>query len=804
MRTLSIAGVMVALAVSSAGSALAQVAGQPTLLPPRPVPATPHRPPAARPHPARPAQPARNTSTPESRSAAELAMSSDPTFDEGTFERIKEALLSYSAIQVRGGWPMLPADSQARPGASGPNVALLRRRLAVTEDLAADKEAGDDYDAAVVEAVKHFQLRHGLDVTGAVNPLTLRALNVPVGQRIKQLEASLDRLLGMDFTFGERYVVVNIPAAFAEAVANGKVERRYRVIVGKTDKPSPTLSVYITAIDLNPTWTVPLSITKNEIFTRMRKDPNYLSRMHMRVFGAHDQEIDPHSIDWASDRSPNFFVRQDSGPWNALGNLKIDMPNPYSVYMHDTDTRQLFSKDYRFDSHGCTRVDNVRDLAAWILQDVPGWDRAAIDAGIATGEKKIINLPHRIPVAWVYLTGWMTRDGTVEFRNDVYEHDEALDRTALDRRGGAGRRLCGGRAARAADHQAGFQSRQPLTRACFMRRAILLAGILSGAAAPLPALANDTTAELANGGLIFVTNDNVEMRSENLFISTGQIRVTYDFFNKSNKDVTVLVAFPLPEIRISGEDDNIAVPTQDPVNFVGFKTTVNGKPVTTQVEQRVTAVGIDRTQYLRALGIPLAPQLAATDKALDALPKDKWAEVVGLGLGAITEYDAGSGMQQHLEARWGPATTFYWQQTFAAGQETIVQHQYTPSVGSSAQTNLGSPDETTQSWYGDYLQKYCIDKSFLATIQSLRKANKSEFGPPYTEQRIDYILTTGANWSGPIQTFKLVIDKGSADNLMSFCGTGVSKTSPTQFQMQQSNFTPDSDLSILILSKIGN
>jgi murein L,D-transpeptidase YcbB/YkuD len=236
----------------------------------------------------------------------------------------------------------------------------------------------------------------------------------------------------MDFIFAERYVVVNIPAAFVEAVENGKVVRRYRVIVGKIDKPSPTLTANITAIDLNPTWTVPLSITKTEIAAHMRKDPSYLERMHMRLLGAHDEDISPSSVDWSGDRSFNFTVRQDAGTWNALGYLKIDMPNPYSVYMHDTDTRKLFADDYRFDSHGCTRVDNVRDLAAWILQDgPPGWDRAAIDAGIAAGQTHIINLPHKIPVAWVYLTGWVTRDGTVEFRDDVYKHDEMLDREAL-------------------------------------------------------------------------------------------------------------------------------------------------------------------------------------------------------------------------------------------------------------------------------------------------------------------------------------------------------------------------------------
>ncbi len=435
MRTTLIIGVAVAL---SAGSALAQgVAGQPTLVSPQ---GGPPRPPAAVARPqskpaavaAKPKIVATNPTTPESRSAAELSLSNEPVFDEDTFRRIKDALLFYSDIQVRGGWPALPADAKLAPGATGPNVALLRQRLVISDDMPAKDVEGDSYDAAVTEGVKRFQLRHGLEATGAVGAQTLKAMNVPVGERIKQLEASLNRLLGMDFQFAERYVVVNIPAAFVEAVRNGKVERRYRVIVGKIDKPSPTLTAYITSVNLNPTWTVPLSITKTEIAAHMRKDPSYLSRMHMRLLGAHDEEINPAAVDWSGDRSYNFTVRQDAGTWNALGNLKIDMPNPYSVYMHDTDTRKLFADDYRFDSHGCTRVDNVRDLAVWILQDgPPGWDRAAIDTGIAAGQTKIINLPHKIPVAWVYLTGWVTRDGTVQFRDDVYKHDDSLDRNAL-------------------------------------------------------------------------------------------------------------------------------------------------------------------------------------------------------------------------------------------------------------------------------------------------------------------------------------------------------------------------------------
>jgi L,D-transpeptidase YcbB len=423
-----IAAVVLALIAGSA-QAEPQVVGQPALRAPAQAPkqavTKPTQPAAKTP------RAARAPSTPESRSAAALALSADPVFDEGTYQRIKETLLSYAAIQVRGGWPTLPADAKLAPGASGPEVALLRRRLVISDDLAPEQEEGDTYDAAVVEAVKRFQLRHGLEANGSVGPQTLKALNVPVTARIKQLEASIERLLGMDFVFAERYVVVNIPAAFVEAVSHDKVERRYRVIVGKVDKPSPTLAAHITAVNLNPTWTVPLSITKNEIIRHMRRDPTYLSRMHMRVLGARDEEVSPQSIDWASDRSPNFTIRQDSGNFNALGNVKIDMPNPYSVYMHDTTTRNLFADDYRFDSHGCTRVDNVRDLAAWILDDMPGWNRAAIDAGIAAGVLKVVNLPHKMPVAWVYLTGWVTRDGTVNFRDDVYKHDDSLDRSAL-------------------------------------------------------------------------------------------------------------------------------------------------------------------------------------------------------------------------------------------------------------------------------------------------------------------------------------------------------------------------------------
>ena len=384
----------------------------------------PHAAPAAT--PAKAAAPKAAASTPESRSAEALALSHEPTFDEGSAQRIKEAALSYSDIAVRGGWPAIPVDAKFAVGVAGANDDLLRKRLIISGDLADTKTSGA-FDNDVAESVKRFQVRHGLAATGTVTPRTLAALNVPVQKRIKQLEASLERIEQTKFEFGQRYVVVNIPATFAEAVENDHVVRRYRVIVGKTEKPSPTLTAQITGVVLNPTWTVPSSIAKTEISAHMRKDPGYLSRMHMEVLDSHDQPIDPHSVDWSGTHAPNFTVRQQNGTFNALGAVKIDMPNSYSVYMHDTNQRNLFSDDYRFDSHGCSRVDNVRDLATWLLsEEMPKWNRAAIDAAIATGTHQEVALPKKVPVAWIYLTAWMTRDQTVQFRNDIYAQDEQL------------------------------------------------------------------------------------------------------------------------------------------------------------------------------------------------------------------------------------------------------------------------------------------------------------------------------------------------------------------------------------------
>jgi len=334
-----------------------------------------------------------------------------------------------------------------------------------------------------------------------------------------------------------------------------------------------------------------------------------------------------------------------------------------------------------------------------------------------------------------------------------------------------------------------------------------VARLLLIALATLPCrtvLANDSTAELATGGLVLTMNADIEMRSEELYISSREIRVSYRFFNASAKDVTTLVAFPMPDITVEDSTSNISIPTDDPQNLLGFSTIASGAPVSARVEQKVFAGGIDRTADLLRLGVPLAPHLASTNEALDRLSRSAWDELTKLGLAEIEEYDAGKGMEKHLTARWTLKTTYFWEQTFPARAEIAVEHRYKPSVGGSVQTSIGDPSVMKEDWFGDYQRKYCMDRDFIGSVERARRAAKMDFGAPFSEERISYILTTGGNWSRPIGDFRLIIDKGDPSSLVSFCADGVKKVSPTQFEVRKADFLPKSDLHVLILKRLQN
>ncbi|MCW2286047.1 murein L,D-transpeptidase YcbB/YkuD [Rhodoblastus acidophilus] len=335
----------------------------------------------------------------------------------------------YAAIADAGGWPSVSALS---PGAKGPAVAALRKRLSLEGDLVGAEASGTNWSPALTAGIKRFQFRNGLRQTGVVAGATLKALNVPARMRFKQLASSANRLAGLSFPFGDKYVVVNLPSTAVDAVENGHVAHRYVAIVGGPDHHSPQISAKIVAVNLNPTWTVPESIIKNEIIPKMRSQPNYLSRARIRILNNKGQEINPGSINWNSEQAKNYTLRQDSGAGNSLGLIRIAMPNPDAVYMHDTPSRNLFANDYRFLSHGCVRVQGVYDLAAWLLRETPApnggvWTGQLIQDRIKTGAREDVKLTAPVPVIWVYMTGWASADGTVHFRDDVYNVDTVGD-----------------------------------------------------------------------------------------------------------------------------------------------------------------------------------------------------------------------------------------------------------------------------------------------------------------------------------------------------------------------------------------
>lgn len=355
----------------------------------------------------------------------ETALSDDPApvLQPETFFTTSKASERYAQIVDLGGWPKVGVS--LRPGSKGPAVSALRRRLAAEDDSVTDT-GRQNWDAELTEAVKRFQFRMGLRQSGVVSGATLRALDIPATTRFRQLASSAQRLAGVDFPFGPRYVVVNIPSTAVDAVENDRVVRRYAAIVGDVEHHSPEVQAKIVAVNINPTWTVPESIIKNEIAPKMLKDPSYLTRSRIRVLNARGAEIDPRSVNWSSERAANYTLRQDSGAGNSLGSLRISMPNPHAVYMHDTPSKNLFSSDYRFLSHGCVRVQGVIDLAAWLLDggSGPQLDKARINSKIASSEREEVRLAHPVPVVWVYMTGWASADGVVHFRDDVYHLDE--------------------------------------------------------------------------------------------------------------------------------------------------------------------------------------------------------------------------------------------------------------------------------------------------------------------------------------------------------------------------------------------
>jgi murein L,D-transpeptidase YcbB/YkuD len=346
-----------------------------------------------------------------------------PTLSPSTVDTTRQAIGKYEGIVASGGWPKVPPTDRLRLGNRHPSVVPLRKRLLIAGDIEANTGVTDVFDSYVEAAVRRFQARHGISVDGIVRKATFDRLNVPADVRLTQLKVNVERLQAATAHLPDRYVMVNIPAAQVEAVRDGVVDSRHIAIVGRPSRPSPDVNSKITQVNFNPYWTVPVSIVRRDLIPLMQKDPDYLAKEHIRIFDMHHKELKASQIDWNSNEAVNYMFKQDPGSFNSLGTLRIQFPSPDGVYMHDTPEKNLFGDDMRFDSSGCVRVQNVRQLVDWLLRDTPGWSPDQINATIKSGERVDARLKKPVPVYWVYITAWATPDGVVQFRDDIYNKD---------------------------------------------------------------------------------------------------------------------------------------------------------------------------------------------------------------------------------------------------------------------------------------------------------------------------------------------------------------------------------------------
>ncbi len=371
---------------------------------------------------------------------------------------LKKALAELRAHQAAGGWPRLPSATLLRPGAvDGLVVALLRQRLraaavahpadssrdsALKVSLvnvanaspiaAANPVATATYDAELVAAVRGFQADYGLRPTGVVGGETLRALNVPLDERIRQVILNLERWRWLPKKFEPDYLLVNIPEFRLRVFTQGREALTMRVIVGKALTATPVFSDKLEYVVLAPYWNVPFSIIEKELRPQLIANPRAcLARYDMEVVrgsGRRATVVDPGNIDWARLTAATFryTLRRRPGPRNDLGDVKFIFPNSDDIYLHDTPHGQLFAESRRDFSHGCVRLEEPVRLATYLLRDAPGWGRRAVQDTIARRRERYITLRQPLPVYLVYFTAWADTAGHAHFRDDIYGHDRTL------------------------------------------------------------------------------------------------------------------------------------------------------------------------------------------------------------------------------------------------------------------------------------------------------------------------------------------------------------------------------------------
>lgn len=345
------------------------------------------------------------------------------------YRRLREALLAYRAMEVLGGWPTVPIGPTLRTGDRDPRIAILRERLRASGDHLrpppSDRELFDD---ALRESVIAFQARHGLEPDGAVGRKTVAALQADPGQRVDQVRVNLERLRWIAQDVAGDYLLVNIAGFNARLHLDGKLAWQSRVVVGRPYRKTPAFRAEMQYLVLNPEWVVPPTILKEDVLPKVARDRGYLAEHDMRVVSNGGREIDPGEIDWARYRKGGFpyQIVQAAGPDNPLGRIKFMLPNPYAVYLHDTPAKTLFQRSERAFSSGCIRLERPMELAVLLLDDATQWSAEALEAEIAKGETRNVQIGRQVPVMILYHTAEVGEDGRTYFHPDLYDQDRAV------------------------------------------------------------------------------------------------------------------------------------------------------------------------------------------------------------------------------------------------------------------------------------------------------------------------------------------------------------------------------------------
>jgi murein L,D-transpeptidase YcbB/YkuD len=359
--------------------------------------------------------------------AMEAIDTNEPVVSFDSAFNYQSAIARYEQIVAQGGWEPMPKSGLGLIlGNSRPAVIAIKRRLMVSGDLRPISRVNDMFDSELDAAVRMFQARHGLLITGKIDEPTLHALAVTAEYRLTQLHLNalrVERFLPSLQT--ERYVMVNIPAATIEAVETGMVAQRHTAIVGRVERPTPILDSKIRQINFNPYWHVPKSIIQKDIIKYMNEDPEYLTKYKIHIYDGKGNEIMPQQVDWTTNEAVNYQLRQEPGAENSMGHVKINFPNPYDVYLHDTPQKGLFAENDRFYSSGCMRVENVDELVSWLLRDNGGWDLNTVRAAFESNQRLDVDIQDPVPIHTTYISAWANRQGTISFRSDIYDFDEA-------------------------------------------------------------------------------------------------------------------------------------------------------------------------------------------------------------------------------------------------------------------------------------------------------------------------------------------------------------------------------------------